>query len=473
LRFERCQFKTRHFEENHESFDQEGDVFKSFTRLVLIILFLALWCRAGSAQIEFPVEKHVLDNGMTVLISEDHSAPVVSFQVWYHVGSKNERPGITGISHMCEHMFFRGSKNFAPEEHSRIVQANGGIDNAGTFFDWTMYWEKLSSDKLELAMSLEAERLKYLTPTEESFSSEREVVKEERSTRIDNSPYGALFEQLLNTAFVAHPYHSHILGFMSDLDNTTLDDLKEYYKTYYLPGNATAVVAGDVKPKEVMKLMNKYYGDIPSRPPPPRVGTVEPEQRGERIAYIHKMSQMPAFAVGYHIPETGHPDTYPLTVAARILFTGQSSRLYQKMVYEDRSALAVAGECFTLEDPGLFFAFAIMQPGRTAEEGQATLYEQIDKLKEDPVDPNELAKAKNQLEAEFIFGLQSVSAKGEQIGYYQTVLGDYTRLFDEANKYQAVSAEDVMRVAKKYFDKTNRNVTVLVPEMPEGMPSPH
>ncbi len=446
-------------------------MFKFLKRSFLIILFLVFLCQVSSGQIEFPVEKHVLDNGLTVLISEDHSAPVVSYQVWFHVGSKNEKPGITGISHLCEHMMFKGSKNVGPEEHSRIIQANGGIDNAGTSMDYTMYWEKLSADKLNLAISLEAERLKNLTPTQENFSSEREVVKEERRMGVDNSPYGALFEQLLNTAFVAHPYHWHVIGFMSDLDNITLDDLKEHYKSYYVPSNATAVVVGDVKPKEVMKLLNKYYGDLPNQPPPKEVRTVEPEQRGERIAYVHKISQLPAFIVGYHIPEFGHPDIYPLTVAARILFKGESSRLYQKMVYQDQSALVVYGDCFTLEDPGLFFIFAIMQPGHTAEEGQDTLFAQVEKLKEEPVDSIELQKAKNQLEAEFIFGLQSVSDKGSQIGYYQTILGDYSQLFEEASKYQAVTAEDIMRVAKTYFDKKNRNVAVLVPEMPGGQTS--
>jgi len=445
-------------------------VFKSSTKFLLITLFLAFLCQPSSGQIEFPVEKFVLDNGLTVLISEDHSAPVMSFQLWFHVGSKNERPGITGISHICEHMMFRGTENLGPEEHSQIIQANGGIDNAGTSFDYTMYYEKLSSDKLELALDLEAERLKRLRPTDENFLSEREVIKEERRMAIDNSPYGAVFEQLLNTAFTAHPYHWHVIGYMSDIENTTVDDLKEHYRTYYVPTNATVVVAGDVKPKEVMELINQYLGDIPFQPAPEEVKIVEPEQRGERIAYVHKIGQMPAFAAGYHIPEFGHDDIYPLTVAARILFKGESSRLYQKMVYQDQSALAVAGDCFSLEDPGLFFTFAIMQPGHTAEEGQMSLFEQIDKLKQEPVDSMELQKAKNQLEAEFIFGLQSVSSKGNQIGYYQTLLGDYTRLFEEANKYQAVTAEDVMRVAKKYFDKKNRSVAVLVPEMPPGMP---
>jgi zinc protease len=447
-------------------------MFKFLTRSLLITMFLALLSGVSLGQINFPVEKYTLDNGMTVLISEDHSAPVVTYQVWRKVGSKNERPGITGISHLCEHMMFKGSKNIGPEEHSKIIQANGGIDNAGTTFDYTMYWERIASDKLELAINLEAERQKYLNPTQETFSSEREVVKEERRMAVDNSPYGLLFEQLLNTSFAAHPYHWHVIGFMSDIDNITLDDLKEHYRIYYAPNNATAVVVGDVNPKEVMKLMHKYYDDVPSQPSPPKVGTVEPEQRGERIAYVHKISQMPAFIAGYHIPEFGHPDIYPLRVAAQILFNGQSSRLYQKMVYQDQSALAVAGDCFTLQDPGLFFTFAVMQPGRTAEEGEKTLFEQIDKIKNEPVDPKELEKAKNQLEAEFVFGLQSVSDKGEQIGYYQTILGDYTPLFGEAKKYQAVTAEDVMRVAKKYLDSNNRNVAILVPEMPEGQPTP-
>lgn len=446
-------------------------MYKSPVRLLLAGLFLLFLCQAGWGQIQFPVEKQVLDNGLTVLISEDHSAPVVSFQMWYHVGSKSERPGITGISHLCEHMMFRGSKNLGPEEHSRIVQANGGIDNAGTYFDWTMYYEKLSSDKLELAMSLESERLKYLTPVEENFLSERDVVAEERRMAVDNSPYGVVFEQLLNSAFTAHPYHWHIVGFMSDIQNITVDDLKQHYKTYYLPSNATAVVAGDVKPKEAMKLVEKYFGDIPFQPAPKQVSTVEPEQKGERISYVHKVGQMSAFAVGYHIPEFGHADIYPLTVAARILFSGQSSRLYQKMIYQDQSALAVSGDCFSLEDPGLFFAFAVMQQGRSAQEGEGTLFSELERLKTEPVSQQELAKAKNQLESEFVFGLQSVSDKGEQIGYYQTILGDYSQLFEEADRYQAVTAQDVMRVAQEYFGENNRTVAVLVPDMPEEAPS--
>ncbi len=444
---------------------------KSCVRLLLAGLFLLFLFQASQAQIQFPVEKQVLDNGMTVLISEDHSAPVVSFQMWYHVGSKNERPGITGISHLCEHMMFRGSKNLGPEEHSRIVQANGGIDNAGTSFDYTMYYEKLSSDKLELAMSLESERLKYLTPVDQNFLSERDVVAEERRMAVDNSPYGMVFEQLLNSAFTAHPYHWHIVGYMSDIQNITLDDLKQHYKTYYLPSNATAVVAGDVKPKEAMKLVEKYFGDIPFQPAPKQVSTIEPEQKGERISYVHKIGQMPAFAVGYHIPEFGNPDIYPLTVAARILFTGQSSRLYQRMVYQDQSALGVSGDCFSLEDPGLFFAFAVMQQGKSAEEGQQTLFSEIERLKTEPVSQQELDKAKNQLESEFVFGLQSVSDKGEQVGYYQTILGDYSRLFEEADRYQAVTAQDVMRVAQEYFGENNRTVAVLVPDMPGEAPS--
>jgi zinc protease len=442
-------------------------MFKFLSRWLLGVLFLLFVCQGAFGQISFPVEKHVLDNGLTVLISEDHSAPVVTYQVWFKVGSRNERPGITGISHVCEHMMFKGSKNVGPEEHPRLIKANGGIYNAGTWFDWTFYYEKLASDKLELAINLESERHKNLTPTLENFTSEREVIKEERGTTVDNSPFGAVFEQLINTAFTAHPYHWHIVGYMSDIDNITLGDVKNHYKVYYAPNNATAVVAGDVNPKEVIKLMHKYYDDIPAQPPPPKVGTVEPEQRGERIAYIHKIAQMPAFVVGYHIPEFGHSDTYPLSVAARILFTGQSSRLYQKMIYQDQSALHVGGDCFLMHDPHLFYSFVIMRPGHTAEDGKSTLFEEIEKLKVEPVAEKELQKAKNQLEAEFIFDLQSVEAKGYAIGHYQTTLGDYNKLFEEAEKFQQVTAEDVMRVAQEYFAEKNRTVVVLVPEMPE------
>jgi zinc protease len=207
---------------------------RSMRRYFLGVLFLPIICQSAFGQTSSPVEKHVLDNGLTVLISEDHSAPVVTYQVWFKVGSRNERPGITGISHVCEHMMFKGSKNFGPEEHPRLIKANGGIYNAGTWFDWTFYYEKLASEKLELAINLESERHKNLTPTLENFTSEREVIKEERRTTVDNSPFGAVFEQLLNTACAAHPYHWHIVSYMSDIDGITLEDVKNQFHLFFL-----------------------------------------------------------------------------------------------------------------------------------------------------------------------------------------------------------------------------------------------
>ncbi|TET68831.1 MAG: insulinase family protein [Candidatus Zixiibacteriota bacterium] len=444
-----------------------GSTRKSVGSKFLFPIFLTIFLFSSSwGEVFFEVGKHVLDNGLTVLTIEDHSTPAISYQVWYHVGSKNERPGLTGISHFLEHLMFKGSENVKAEEHSKIIQANGGVDNAWTWLDNTTFWENLPSDKLDLAAFLESDRQRSLSISQESFDSEKEVVKEERRWRTDNDLYGAMFEQLQNLLWVAHPYHWEVIGFMSDIEAITLEDVREHYRRYYAPNNATVVISGDFKTEEALNVIHKYYDDMPSQPPPPSVTTVEPEQLGERRADVHKIAQLPSFIVGYHIPEGGHPDIYPLEVAARILFTGQSSHVYQRLIYQDQIATFVDGAALTVEDPGLFYILVGIQSGHTTEEGEKALYEEIDKLKSEPVTEKELQKAKNQLEAEFIFDLESNSDKGEWVGYYETVLGDYSIMFEEPAKYQAVTAEDVVRVCKKYLDKKNRTVVTLIPEAP-------
>jgi len=305
-----------------------------------------------------------------------------------------------------------------------------------------------------------------LSISPESFDSEKEVVKEERRWRTDNDLYGAMFEQLQNLFWVAHPYHWEIIGFMSDIEAVTLEDVREHYRRYYAPNNATLVISGDFKTEAALKTIHKYYADMPAQPPPPAVTTAEPEQIGERRAEVHKIAQLPSFVVGYHVPEAGHPDTYPLEVAARILFTGQSSRVYQRLVYRDQIATFVDGGAWILEDDGMFYVIGGIQSGHTTQEAETALYQELDKMKSQLVADKELEKAKNQLEAEFIFGLESNSDKGESVGYYEIILGDYSRLFEEPAKYRAVTAEDVMRVCKKYLDKKNRTVVTLIPESP-------
>jgi zinc protease len=425
----------------------------------LIFLFLFFLSNLSQAQLNWKVSKDSLVNGLTVLMLEDHTAPVISYQVWYQVGSKNEVPGITGISHMHEHVML-------PESDSRLIMANGGIDNAYTNFDNTVSYENLPSDKLELAVRLESERQKNLVITEEKIASEKQVIAEERRVRIDNNPNSAMTEALLNLAYTAHPYHWHIIGYMQDILNFNAEKVKEYRKLYYTPNNALVVVAGDIDPKKTMELIHKYYDDVPKGPIPPKVDEPEPPQIGERIAYLHKIAQLPAIVMGYHTPDFNHPDLYPLQVAARILFFGESSRLYHKMVYQDQSALYVGGDCFTLEDPGLFYIVAMMTPGHTVDEGKKTILDEIEKMKTELVTPQELQKAKNQLESEYIFGLQSADQKGSSLAYYQSLAGDYEAMFEVPQKFQAVTAEDVQSVVKKYLIDRNRNTVILVPEMP-------
>lgn len=417
---------------------------------------------------DWPITEAELDNGLKVIVLEDHSTPAVAVHVWYHVGSKNERPGITGISHLFEHMMFKGSENVGPEEHSRIIQANGGFANAFTYFDMSVYHETVGTEKLDLALSLEAERMQNLRIDSTNLASERQVVIEERGWRIDNHPFMPIIEQLFATCYNAHPYGWHVIGWRSDLESITLQDCRDYFDTYYVPNNATLIVAGDVDSEHALELVNKHFGSIPRSDDPPRPNTVEPEQRGERRVEYHKQAQLPVFIAGYHTPEILNEDTYALDVLARVFSGGQSSRAYKRLVYDEQMCMYAGGQFETREDPALFYVFAFMNPGYTTDSAETALYEELDKLKNEPVTERELQKAKNQLESELVRQMESIDQKAQAIGNYETLTGDYKNMFGEMDKYMAVTAEDVMRVAQKYFDSRNRTVVTLIPEVAVG-----
>jgi predicted Zn-dependent peptidase len=435
-------------------------------KLILIALLLVGTAQAG--ELAFPIEKHELDNGLMVLLIPDHSAPTVTIQVWYKTGSKNERPGITGISHLFEHMMFKGSKNFPQNKFDRLVTGNGGINNAWTAFDNTTYYEVMPSDKLDIAIALEADRSRNLQINAENLDSERNVVINERLWRYDNSPFGAIYEALFNNAFVAHPYRWLPIGFRSDIDAITLEECLEYYRIHYAPNNSFLVIAGDFDPAAAMKSVRKYYGKIKAEEESPRVVTVEPEQKGEkRIAY-HKMAQLPAVIAGYKIPEGANPDVVPLRVAGKVLFDGESSRLYHRLIYTEQKALFVEGDAMVSEDPSLFFVAAQAVPGADIDYIEKAMYEEIDKLKKEPISDKELQKAKNQMEAEFIAGLTSNEDRASQVGSFEIDTGDYSNIYNYPDKIQAVTAEDVMRVAEKYLSDRGRTVINLIPEKPKA-----
>ncbi len=443
---------------------------------LLVVFIGALTAVAGQKGLEdylseekLGIEEHFLDNGLRILTWEDHSAPVISYQVWFNVGSINERPGITGISHLFEHMMFKGSKKYGPEEHANIVKAHGGRLNAFTSNDMTVYFENIASDKLELVIALEAERQANLAITEENLASEREVVKEERRMRVDNSVFGDMLEQLSANAYLAHPYMWSVVGWMSDLNAITLEQCREYHRIHYAPNNATVVIVGDFNTEEALKLVEKYYGKIPRQEEPPPVVTVEPPQRGERRVYVYRQAQLPMLLAGYHIPDINSEDLPALQVAASILSEGESSRIYRKMVYEDQIALYAGGSVDESKDPSLFYAYCGMNIGRDIEEGEKELFDIIEGLAENPPTEDELQKVKNQAEADFLMSLQTNMYKGYNLGFYQTVAGDWREMLKKVDKIRSVTAEKVAEVASKYLVPRNRTTVILIPENDEDL----
>src|SRR5687767_8169295 len=327
-----------------------------------------------------------LPNGMKVVLLEDHSTPIVHLQMWYHVGSKNERAGRTGFAHLFEHMMFKGSKNVEPEGHPSYISSVGGQSNAYTNEDATVFWETVPAQYLPLVLWLEADRLASLRIEERVFKTEREVVKEERRMRIENQPYGRLQEIIADHTFTVHPYKHPVIGSMKDLEAASVDDVREFFQTYYVPNNATAVLVGDFDSKEALGLVTQYLGRVPkSDRPVPRDIPKEPPQTKERRFTINEEWPLPAVVVAHHITYDGHPDSYPLHIASKILSDGQSSRIYRKLVYEKQIALAAFGGGNIIEHPNLFFAVAIVHPGKSPDEAVDTLIGELDRLRNEPV----------------------------------------------------------------------------------------
>ncbi len=434
---------------------------------VLTLSAILLLSSAISIQAE-EIKEHVLKNGLRVLTLEDHSSPIVAFNIWYSVGSRNEKTGTTGISHLLEHMMFKGSDKFPEGAHSRLITQNGGYDNAMTSTDFTGYHCVLPSDKLELAMQLESDRMTGLNVYDEELQSEREVVIEERRYRTDNSIFGTVLEQLWAVAFQAHSYHSQVIGWMSDIRQITRDNLYNHYKTYYAPNNGTIIIAGDFDTDDTLKMVKKYFEKLKPQELPQPYECVEPEQKGERRVRHHMITQMPVVVTGYKIPGKGHEDYYPLSVISYILSTGESSRIYRKLVYEDRSALFAGGWADARRDYGLFLTYAAIQPGHALETVENSLNEELEKLKTEFVTDRELEKAKNQLEAQSIFSLESNEDKSVAIGTAEFLQLDYKLYTEAPGKIREVTKERIMEVAKKYFGKDQRNVVMLLPEEMEN-----
>ena len=410
------------------------------------------------------VQEFTLGNGLKVLLVEEHKAPVITVQIWYKVGSRNEVMGRAGLSHMLEHMMFKGTPKYGKGEFSKIIEKNGGNDNAFTSQDYTAYFENLAADKLELALEMEADRMKGLLLDEKEFKLEREVVKEERRLRVEDVPMAYLVEQMYAQAFMVHPYHWPIIGWFNDLDAMTREDLKTYYEKYYAPNNATLVIVGAVKAETALPLIKKYFEGIPkgSLPQPPSI--VEPEQKGERRIVVKRETQLPFIYFGYKVPNFKSPDVHALAVLENILSTGKSARLYDALVYRKKLALQVgAGYNELAADPELFTFYATVKPAvRIAAVERAVLAE-IDRLKKEPPTDHELQKAKNQVEARYLFEQDSVFRQAMLLGTAETVGAGWQYVADYVDKLRGITAEDVHRVAKKYLNEDARTVGILIP----------
>ena len=409
------------------------------------------------------VRETVLPNGLKVLLLEDHRAPVATFQVWYRVGSRNEELGKTGLAHLLEHMMFKGTKTTGPEQYSRIVQRNGGNENAFTSDDNTTYFATLASDRLGVVVDLEADRMQNLSFDEAQFTPELQVVIEERRLRTDNDPVSALFELLNAVAYTAHPYQWPTVGWMTDLKKATREDALAFYRTYYSPANAFVVAVGAFQADELLAKVTAAFGQAPAGAPAPPVRADEPEQQGERRSVLRREAQLPFVALAYHVPNLSSSDAPALDVLAGLLGNGKSARLYRELVYRGRIARD-AGTSYapTSVDPGLFLLYAQPMPGKTAAAVEKALLAQVQRLRQTLVPEQELLKVKNGLEAEFILAQDSLFYQAMLLGQYE-MAGGWRGIDEAVPRLRAVTAADVRRVVERYLTPLNRTVAILDP----------
>jgi zinc protease len=439
-----------------------------FAALALALGLAALMLAPAHAAVRPPKLQYqmaTLDNGLRVILSEDHSTPIVHVSVWYHVGSKNERPGRTGFAHLFEHMMFKGSKNVEPESHTSIIASVGGRSNAYTTEDETVFWQTLPAHYLPLALWLEADRMATLRIDDEAFRREREVVKEERRMRVENQPYGRLSEIIYDHAFTTHPYKHPTIGSMADLEAASIADVREFHETFYVPENATVTIVGDFDAAQAMQVVTQYFGRVPKATKPvPRDIPKEPPQTKERRAVVEEAWPLPAVVVAYHVTYDGHPDAYPLHITAKIVSDGQSARIPRELVYNKRLALTAFGSGNITADPNLFYAVAIVQPGRTPEDAERALIEEFEKLAAQPVSEGELQRAKNQFARDYIISRESNQDKAMHLAHAAVIHNDITTADGEFDIFMNITRADVQRVAKTYFTPANRVVLHILPK---------
>ena len=432
--------------------------------IALVSFMAAAFCisSAVAATNADDVQSFTLDNGMKVLVLEDHSIPNANMYLFWKVGSRNEVPGITGLSHFFEHMMFNGAEKYGPKMFDRTMEAAGGANNAYTTENVTVYTDWFPAEALELMFELEADRIAHLDIDADMVESERGVILSERSTGMENSNFRSIYEEVKGSAFRAHPYSWSVMGHISDIKAWKLQDLVDYHRTYYAPNNAVVVIAGDVKFKDVKKMAKKHFGVIPAQDPPREIVTIEPVQKGERRVYVQKESVTSAnIMVAYHVPETGSADWQALELLNDIMATGRSSRLQQSLIDEQQVSTEVFTHLPESFDPNLFIFYAVAAPGTDAAVLEKAMIQEINRVALNGITEDELTKVKNRKLVDFHRTMATINGKANTIGTYELFYGDYGRLFTAPEEYEKITTDDIQRVAKTYLKKTNRTVGIL------------
>ena len=421
-------------------------------------------------KIEFT--EYNLDNGLHVILHKDNTTPIVAVSVLYHVGSKNEDPNRTGFAHFFEHLLFEGSDNIKRGEFDKYITNSGGTNNANTSNDRTFYHEILPSNQLEMGLWLESERMMHAKIETAGVETQREVVKEEKRQRMDNQPYGSILTEILKRAYTVHPYRWPTIGSLDHLNSATLDEFVNFYKTFYVPENATLSIAGDIDIEQAKLLIAKYFKDIPKGGKAiPRPKIVEPPQKAEIRDVVLDNIQLPAVVQAYHMPAQGTDDSYALDMLSTLLSGGQSARLYKALVDEQKKAYTVQSFPFSSEDPGLYLVFALANVGVNIDDLEKAMDAEVDKVKNELISEKEFQKIRNQVESQIVQQNSSMVGVAEQLANYYVYFGDANLINTEIDRYMKVTREDLQRVAKKYINKENRVVLHYLPKSAQSKPN--
>lgn len=439
----------------------------AFYGLLLGVSLLTASAKQAEAKISYT--QYTMPNGLTVILHEDHSTPIVAVSVMYHVGSKNEHPERTGFAHFFEHLLFEGSENIKRGEFMKLVQSAGGQLNANTTQDRTFYYEVLQSNQLELALWMESERMLHAKIDEVGVETQRKVVKEEKKQRYDNTPYGQLINVIFENAYTTYPYKWSPIGKEQYIDQATMDEFMSFYKTFYVPNNAVMVIAGDINQAQTKALINKYYADIPKGTKPiPRPTEVEPVQTAEKRVKFYDNVQLPGVVLAYHIPKQGTHDYYAIQLLTQLMSKGKSSRFEKEVADKQEKAIQTASFDLGNEEPGLAIMLGIANMGVSADDLEKSLLAEIEKLKKDGITDEEYRKLQNQAENDFVEQNQKVLGVATNLATYHTFQGNADLINTELDKYKKVTKEDIKRVANKYFTKENRLVIHYLPKSEEN-----